>query len=62
MRRAVTAGSNTQTMFQLAQIDIVRKAPAMTNEILPDEVIRLWPDGPPLKLEGVGREVEFRGR
>jgi len=27
---------------------------------LPDEVIRLWPDGPPTKLEGVGPEVEYR--
>jgi dienelactone hydrolase len=26
----------------------------------PDEVIRLWPEGPPLKLAGVGPEVEFR--
>jgi acetyl esterase/lipase len=25
------------------------------------EVIHLWPDGPPTKLEGVGPEVEFRG-
>jgi dienelactone hydrolase len=28
---------------------------------LPNEVIRLWPDGPPSKQEGVGPEVEFRG-
>ena len=28
---------------------------------LPDEVIRLWPDGPPSRLEGVGPEIEFRG-
>lgn len=28
---------------------------------VPDEVIRLWPDGPPSKLEGVGPEIEFRG-
>jgi acetyl esterase/lipase len=27
---------------------------------LPDEVIRLWPDGPPTKLEGVGPEVEYK--
>src|SRR5260370_40687600 len=27
----------------------------------PDEVIRLWPEGPPSKLEGVGPEVTFRG-
>ncbi len=27
----------------------------------PDEVIRLWPEGPPSKLEGVGPEVMFRG-
>jgi acetyl esterase/lipase len=26
----------------------------------PDEVIRLWPDGPPTKIEGVGREAEYR--
>ncbi len=28
---------------------------------MPDEVIRLWPDGPPSKLEGVGPEIEFSG-
>jgi len=33
----------------------------MTEETLPDEVIRLWPDGPPSELHGVGSEVEFRG-
>jgi len=33
----------------------------MTLETLPDEVIRLWPDGPPSTLEGVGPEIEFRG-
>ncbi len=27
----------------------------------PDEVIRLWPEGPPSKLEGVGPEIAFRG-
>ena len=27
----------------------------------PEEVIRLWPEGPPSKLDGVGREREFRG-
>ncbi len=27
----------------------------------PDDVIRLWPEGPPSKLDGVGPEVEFRG-
>jgi acetyl esterase/lipase len=26
-----------------------------------DEVIHLWPEGPPSKLDGVGPEVEFRG-
>ena len=26
-----------------------------------DDVIRLWPEGPPSKLEGVGPEVAFRG-
>jgi acetyl esterase/lipase len=25
-----------------------------------DEVIRLWPDGPPTRLEGVGAEAEYR--
>jgi acetyl esterase/lipase len=33
----------------------------MTEETLSDEVIRLWPDGPPAKLDGVGPEVEFFG-
>lgn len=33
----------------------------MTHETLPDEVIRLWPEGPPSMLEGVGPEVSFRG-
>lgn len=33
----------------------------MTHETLLDEVIRLWPEGPPSKLEGVGPEVAFRG-
>jgi acetyl esterase/lipase len=28
---------------------------------LPDDVIRLWPEGPPSTLEGVGPEVTFRG-
>jgi acetyl esterase/lipase len=32
----------------------------MTNN-LPDQVIPLWPEGPPSKLEGVGPEVAFRG-
>ena len=27
----------------------------------PQEIIRLWPDGPPTKIDGVGPEVEFRG-
>src|SRR5215472_934993 len=26
----------------------------------PNEVIRLWPDGPPTKIEGVGPEAEYR--
>jgi acetyl esterase/lipase len=30
------------------------------TDALPDEVIRLWPEGPPSKLAGVGPEVEFR--
>ena len=29
--------------------------------LLPREIIRLWPDGPPTTLDGVGPEVEFRG-
>jgi hypothetical protein len=33
----------------------------MTHETLADQVIRLWPDGPPSTLEGVGLEIEFRG-
>src|ERR1700685_3782493 len=32
----------------------------MTNNP-PDQVISLWPEGPPSKLEGVGPEVAFRG-
>ena len=28
--------------------------------ISPRDIIRLWPDGPPTKLEGVGPEGEFR--
>lgn len=27
---------------------------------LPDEIIRLWPDGPPSELKGVGPEIAFR--
>jgi acetyl esterase/lipase len=33
----------------------------MTHASQPDDIIRLWPEGPPTKLEGVGPEVEFRG-
>ncbi len=33
----------------------------MTSTTLLDEVIRLWPEGPPTQLEGVGAESEFRG-
>lgn len=33
----------------------------MTSDALPDEVICLWPDGPPSKLDCVGPEIEFRG-
>jgi acetyl esterase/lipase len=33
----------------------------MTQETRPDEIIPLWPEGPPSKLAGVGSEVEFRG-
>src|SRR5689334_12694154 len=32
----------------------------MSNET-PTEIIRLWQEGPPSKMEGVGPEVEFRG-
>lgn len=32
----------------------------MTDETPPDEVIRLWPEGPPSRLEGVGPEVTYR--
>ena len=31
------------------------------TDALPDEVIRLWPEGPPSTLEGDGPEVTFRG-
>jgi acetyl esterase/lipase len=33
----------------------------MSRDIMPVDVIRLWPEGPPTKLEGVGPEIEFRG-
>jgi len=33
----------------------------MSASTMPAEVIRLWPEGPPTKLEGVGAEIEFRG-
>ena len=33
----------------------------MTHASQPDDIIRLWPEGPPTKLEGLGPEVEFRG-
>lgn len=33
----------------------------MSASTMPVEVIRLWPEGPPTKLEGVGPEIEFRG-
>src|ERR1700685_424568 len=29
---------------------------------LPGDIIRLWPDGPPTTLDGVGPEAEFRGK
>jgi acetyl esterase/lipase len=29
---------------------------------LPKDIIRLWPDGPPTTLKGVGIEAEFRGQ
>ena len=31
------------------------------SETLPSEVIRLWPEGPPSKIEGVGPETGFSG-
>jgi len=34
----------------------------MSASTMPAEVIRLWPEGPPTKLEGVGPEIEFRGQ
>ncbi len=33
----------------------------MTTDPLPNEVIRLWPDRPPSKMEGVAPESTFRG-
>jgi acetyl esterase/lipase len=33
----------------------------MTSDALPQEVIRLWPEGPPTKITCVGPETEFRG-
>lgn len=30
------------------------------TDALPDEVVRLWPEGPPSKLASVGPEVEYR--
>ena len=41
-----------ETNFQIGT-----KSPAS----LPRDIIRLWPDGPPTTLDGVGPEVEFRG-
>jgi acetyl esterase/lipase len=32
----------------------------MAHDPLPDEVIRLWPDGPPSTLPGVGPEISYR--
>jgi len=32
----------------------------MTQETPPEEIIRLWPNGPPTVLEGVGPEGEYR--
>ena len=29
--------------------------------VVSEQVIHLWPEGPPTKLEGVGPEIEFRG-
>jgi len=36
-----------------------REEPEMA--VRSEDVIRLWPEGPPTKLEGVGPEIEFRG-
>jgi acetyl esterase/lipase len=33
----------------------------MNGEIMTNDVIRLWPDGPPTALQGVGPEIEFAG-
>ena len=32
----------------------------MSQDTAPEDVIRLWPDGPPSTLAGVGPEVEVR--
>lgn len=32
----------------------------MSSLLQPDEIIRLWPDGPPTNFEGVGPEIEYR--
>src|SRR5579862_5449489 len=34
---------------------------AKSSASMPRDIIRLWPDGPPTTLDGVGPEVEFRG-
>lgn len=31
------------------------------TDAMQDDVIRLWPDGPPTTLEGVGSEIAYRG-
>ncbi|QIG48306.1 alpha/beta hydrolase [Nordella sp. HKS 07] len=31
------------------------------TDTMQDDVIRLWPDGPPTTLEGVGPEIDYRG-
>jgi hypothetical protein len=36
------------------------EAKGQDMSVQPDEVIRLWPDGPPTKIEGVGAEAEYR--
>ena len=33
----------------------------MPQQTAADEVIRLWPEGPPTVVEGVGPEIEFQG-
>jgi len=43
----------------MVELRAKREGSAVTDA-LPDEVIGLWPDGPPTKLKGVGPEAEYR--